>query len=414
MNNPKPPRLDLNPSSADRWTTCTASPQFIMDNWDKVPPSETVYNMEGTSAHEVAASFLQGREPRTEDTYCCPVPVDADMRWHGWNYAEYVSGLIAPGGRLLVEQKLPLWYMPGRNAIVDAAVINPDHLHIVDYKYGEGVIVSPENSLQATIYARCVVSSLSECNSLKREFPVTVHIYQPRSRNSHESPSHIWETTWAAIVELSEVATQASTWIKLAGESKKAGGKDAGLLQFKPSEKACQWCPAKGFCVARQEHLTRGIEPLAAMTDDVPMHFPPSKAVSLSQLSAILRHKSEIIRWLGDAEEYALEHMKAGNKIPGFKLVLSRGGNRYWSDPKKAAAFLLEQTILKREEVIEEKTIGPAAVEKKLGKHKFTAELMNLITKAPGSPCIAPEGDSRENIGVVDVGSEFEVITDTP
>lgn len=398
----KPPRLDLNPSSADRWTTCTASPQFIMDHWGKVPPSETVYNMEGTSAHEVAASFLQGREPRTEDAYCCPVPVDADMRWHGWNYAEYVSGLIAPGGRLLVEQKLPLWYMPGRNAIVDAAVINPDHLHIVDYKYGEGVIVSPENSLQATIYACCVINNVGVPDS--GDFPITIHIYQPRSRNSHESPFHIWETTWGDICVLSSEVEQKATWIRME--------KNESLLQFKPSEKACQWCPAKGFCVARQEHLTRGIEPLAAMTDDVPMHFPPSKAVSLSQLSAILRHKSEIIRWLGDAEEYALEHMKAGNKIPGFKLVLSRGGNRYWSDPKKAAALLLEQTILKRGEVIEEKTIGPAAVEKKLGKHKFTAELMNLIAKAPGSPCIAPEEDSRENIGAVDAGSEFEKLTE--
>ncbi len=111
-------------------------------------------------------------------------------------------------------------------------------------------------------------------------------------------------------------------------------------------------------------------------------------------------------------QSYNKEQMVAGGKLPGFKLVLSRGGNRYWSDPIKAAKLLLESTILKRDEVIEEKVIGPAAVEKKLGKHKFSADLMNLIAKAPGSPCIAPEEDSRELIGVVDAESEFEALSE--
>ena len=35
---------------------------------------------------------------------------------------------------------------------------------------------------------------------------------------------------------------------------------------------------------------------------------------------------------------------------------MSRGGNRFWSDSKRAAALLQEQTVLKREELVEEKT----------------------------------------------------------
>ncbi len=158
------PRLDLNPSSADRWTTCTASPRFILDNWDKVPESsDTVYNREGTLAHAVAAAYLlnQPEPPSLEYVEQTPLAVyqidpksrvpenqkkalevNVEMRRHGFFYSDYVESLRQPGSTLLVEQKLPLWYMPGRNAIVDAAVVNPDGLHIIDYKYGEGVPVS--------------------------------------------------------------------------------------------------------------------------------------------------------------------------------------------------------------------------------------------------------------------------------
>jgi hypothetical protein len=177
----RPPRLDLNPSSADRWTTCTASPRFILENWDKIPPSDTVYNQEGTTAHEVASALLQGREPRVSDPYHCPVPVDKEMRWHGWNYMEYVQSLRTSTefSSILVEQKLPLWYMKERNAIVDAAVINLDSMHVIDYKYGEGVVVSPVENLQTAIYAM----SVGQLSGPKpSDFPVFIHIYQPRGR----------------------------------------------------------------------------------------------------------------------------------------------------------------------------------------------------------------------------------------
>lgn len=383
--NKRPPRLDLNPSSAERWTTCTASPRFILENADKIPPSDTVYNQEGTTAHEVAAAYLQGREPRVDDPYCCPVPVDAEMRWHGWNYSEYVLGLCGKNPRLLVEQKLPLWYMKERNAIVDAAVMNDDSLHVIDFKYGEGVVVSPVNNLQAAIYA---VSVGIQGQPLPTEFPVFIHIYQPRGRAAEDGAEHVWETTWLEICQLTQKVTDVAKGIQ----------DDTELPMFAPSEKACQWCPAKGFCTARQQYLTEDIEALEVI-DDKPKHLPIAQSLSVQQIGAVLTHKEQIVKWLGDVQEYATGHLQGGGELPGWKLVLSRGGNRTWSDPKKAAALLLKDTVLKREEVIEEKVIGPAAVEKLLGKKKFSVELTNLITKTPGVPVIAPESDKREAIG---------------
>lgn len=390
------PRLDLNPSSADRWTTCTASPQFIMDNHDKIPEStDTPYNMAGTAAHEVAAAFLQNRQPGTT-----PVPVDEDMLMHGWNYHEYVLALREPGHRMLVEQKLPLWYMPARNCIVDAAVINPENLHIVDYKYGEGVVVHPERSLQATIYAQTIGSGMLPFPP--DDFPVFVHIYQPRGRAGETGPGHVWETTWGEIAQISHEISETAKLVQARGGDNSESPSLPPLV-FAPSDKACQWCPAKGFCTARQASLAEGFEVIESQST------PPAPAVlSLEQRTRIQHHAAAMKEWLDDVTAYNLERMRGGEKLPGFKLVLSRGGNRKWSDEKKAAELLVRDTVLKRSEVVEETTIGPAQVEKLIGKNKLSADLTALITKPPGSPVIAPEGDKREAIG--SAISDFEVL----
>jgi len=397
------PRLDLNPSSADRWTTCTKSPSFILENWDKIPEStDTPYNMAGTAAHEVAAAYLQNREPGET-----PVPIDEDMLLHGWNYMEYVLGLREPGSQMLVEQKLPLWYMPKRNCIVDAAVINKSNLHIVDYKYGEGVVVHPERSLQATIYAQTIGAGMLPFPP--DDFPVFVHIYQPRGRAGETGPGHVWETTWG---EIAAIAQEIHTRAKLIQahqeiEDFSAPERLNAPLVFAPSDKACQWCPAKGFCTARQASLAEGFEVLDALT---PLPKPGSSIISMEQVQRILTHKDGMISWLNDVEEWAQDYMKAGGKIPGFKLVLSRGGNRYWSKPSEAAALLARDTMLNGNEITitHREVISPAQAEKLIGKNKFSAELSNLIAKPAGSPVLAPESDKREAIG--SAISDFEVL----
>jgi len=397
----KQKRIDLNPSSADRWTTCTASPQFILDNWDRLPEENRAFADPGNTAHEVAAAFLQNRKVNLAQ---CPVPVEPEMRWHGWNYMEFVESLIKPGGKLLVEQRLPLFYMDGRSAIVDAAVINQEGIHIVDYKYGEGIIVSPVENLQATIYAYSVVWNTRKSGNVflppMDGFPIHVTIYQPRTRGDGE-PFHTWETTWGTIRNRANQIEDTACNI-LAPQDKK----DLPIV-FAPSEKACQWCPAKGFCEARQRELVKDFEELEILSPDRAPVLHRGGVLTEKQLAAIVRHGDEIKKWIDDAQAFALQHMRAGGKIEGFKLVTSRGGNRYWSDPVKAAKYLQEDTILRKEELFSEpKVVGPAAVEKLLGKGKIPARAFNLIAKPPGQPVIAPEDDPREAC-FIDGAKEF-------
>lgn len=391
------PRLDLNPSSSERWTTCTASPHFLLENWDKLPPSGSKFSEEGTTAHEVAAAMVLGREPNEAQ---CPTPIDGEMRMHAWDYMEYVNGLREKGSTITVETKYPLWYMPERNALVDVAIINPGNAHIVDLKYGEGIIVSPVENIQGAIYARSVLPRLWK-KHVGDAFPVTIHIYQPRGRDMTQ-PHHTWETTWGELVAFtSERVEKPAQRILVHGRSPQT----LSALEFAPSDKACQWCPAKGFCSARQAALTGDFGDLTVLEPKA-LAFPDT--LSEEQRVAVQTHGAEIKKWIDDVQEYNTERMKAGHPLPGFKLVLSRGGNRYWTDPKKAAALLLETTVLRKDEVIEEKVIGPAAVEKKLGKNKMNVDLVNLIDKPPGSPVIALFEDKGEAIAAVSAAEEFQ------
>lgn len=393
MTTTKPPRIDLNPSAAQRWVPCTASPRFIMENADKLPPDDTKYNQEGTTAHEVAAALLEGRPVNLVE---CPTPVTKEMHRHAWDYLEYVQGL---GGTPIVEQKFPLWYMDGRNGKVDVVTISSGHTHVVDYKYGQGVIVDPFENLQGAIYARSALREFLVFGNAPAgsflDFPVSIHIYQPRGRGAEDSPSHVWNTTWGEILEFTAQVTQAAELILTNGQT-----------EFAPSEKACHFCPAKGFCTARTKEFTRDIEVLATV-ETGPKHFPPVKAISAAQLAAVLQHGDAIKQWVNDAQDYALEYLKGGGTIGGWKLVLGRAGNRYWSNPEQAAKLLLASTHLRKEEVYETSVVSPGGAEKLLGKHALTVDLLNLVARAEGKPTIAPTADKRPEYSI-NVAAEFE------
>lgn len=393
MTTTRTPRLDLNPSAVSRWVPCTASPRFILENADKLPDDKTKFNLEGTTAHEVGAALLEGREINLSE---CPTPITKEMHRHAWGYYEYVQEL---GGNPIVERKFPLWYMPGRNGKVDVLTINGNHTHVVDLKYGKGVIVDPFENLQGAIYARSALTtairSIPEGSLM--ESPVSIHIYQPRGRGAEDSPFHVWETTWGVILEFTKQVTDAATLILADGET-----------EFAPSTKACQFCPAKGFCTARTKEFKRDIEVLATV-ETGPKHFPPVKAISAKQLAAVLEHGDAIKQWVDDAREYALDYLKGGGTIEGWKLVLGRQGNRYWTNPEQAAKLLLKDTHLRENEVWEKSVVSPGGAEKLLGKKALTLDLLNLVARADGKPTIAPAADKRPEYGI-NAALEFEKI----
>ena len=113
-------KIDVGASSAHRWTVCTASPQFILDHEADLPSDRTSYADEGTLAHAVAANILLNQ----------PIPTGLSDELVGYVNG-YVAHVQSHGGKLAVETKLPLFYMPDRNGIIDAASSTPDALSLI-------------------------------------------------------------------------------------------------------------------------------------------------------------------------------------------------------------------------------------------------------------------------------------------
>ena len=219
--------IDVGPSASGRWSVCTASPKFIVEQAEHLPEDKSVFADEGSVAHLLASKLLTN-----EDTG----PVGEEMMKHVRTYVDHVSQRKG-NGTLLVEQPVGLFYLPHRNGIVDAAVLEPNKVQIFDLKYGQGVSVEAEGNTQMAIYAESLIQSWEQITEFAPDLQVEMTIVQPRDRNNPEAVR-----TWS--LSRQELAA-------LTGDLKaKAEIALAGKGEFVPDDKACQFCAAKGLCAA--------------------------------------------------------------------------------------------------------------------------------------------------------------------
>lgn len=400
------PRLSLAASAASRWTVCTASPHFIRENWHRIPPQDTSYSLEGQIAHAVCEALLLGKS--------LPDNADEAMVEHGRAYVDYCNQLAGPNSLTFVEQKVPLWYYPDRNAIIDFAAVTADgRIVVVDYKYGAGVEVETEGNKQMAIYARCLIEDVLLDNPLfdiQGDTPITMSIFQPRTAGAPTT----WEMTWQELLKWTRFEILSSALAILESDSPEP------FLEFVPSDSTCQFCPAASFCTARARHLLGHLAPvdLVLSSPDAVLEAPatavalaPPEALDEKHLLAALAVAKQVKKWLTDIEEYATEMAGAGKPLPGFKLVEGRG-SRQWGDPD-AAAKLLKPKL--KDKTFERKLISVAQAEKELKNAavspKFKKRLDSLIVRSQGKPVLAPESDKRPALSN---GTEhFGVITDS-
>lgn len=404
----KPPRLDLGASSASRWTVCTASPSFILENHHRIPENrDTAYSLEGTLAHAVCEALLTGKPT--------PLGATAEMERHAHGYRDFCRSLSAPGAAEFVETKVPLWYYPGRNAIVDYASVTTDQVTIIDYKYGAGVPVDSFENKQMAIYARCFIETVVlglGTHDITDETKIVMAIYQPRCHR--DEPDVAWMMTWADLVEWTdekigfvadEIRDPNHPWLP---------------INFSPSDKTCQFCPASGFCTARAQHLLGDLAPLdmvltqpeQVMADPsaVTVGLAPPDALDETHLLAALAVAKSVGKWLDSIESYAQKLAADGRPLPGWKLVEGRG-SRQWADEEAAAKFLKPKL---KDQTFEKKLISVAQAEKLL-KHeplspRFKNKLESLIVRREGKPTLVPESDKRPSL--MAAANDFQQLTD--
>ena len=225
----------LSASGAHRWLHCNPSARLELEFADR----ETEAAAEGTAAHALAehklkkALKIRSRKPVS--------PYDCDeMDVHTDGYVEFVleqleeAKMLCADPLVLIEQRLDFsCYVPDGFGTGDCLIVADKLLHIIDFKYGQGVLVDAEENPQMMLYA---LGALRQFDHLYDITQVAMSIYQPRRENV---------STWTITVE--QLMDWAEHTLKPKAEMAYQGEGD-----YVPGP-WCTFCKAAVKCRARAE-----------------------------------------------------------------------------------------------------------------------------------------------------------------
>lgn len=284
-------------------------------------------------------------------------------------YADYcIDTAKEEKGLPLIEVELDLSsYIPEGFGTVDCVIVSEDTLHVIDFKYGRGVEVSPVENSQLMIYALGAYDLYSPIYDFKT---VKLTIVQPRLSAEPKT----WECDVQHLLDFAEKLKP------IADLAFKGGG------EFAPSEHTCLFCKVKYTCRARAD------KNLATMF----LQEKDPYTLSNDEIGEILAKVSDFPKWIKDLEDYALEQLLSGKEIKGYKAVEGRS-SRVWSDEKKAFETIIKDGT-EEKDLYETTPLSLAKIEKLLGKKKFTALVGEYVTKSQGKPTLTLSSDIRPSI----------------
>ena len=179
-----PKHAYLSASASHRWLACPPSAKLCAGINDSGSP----YAQQGTDAHalcEYKVEKLLGRNP--EDPIENLTWFDTEMDDCTDQYAAYVAEQIEEAKThcsdplILIEEKLDFSkWVPEGFGTGDCVIIADDVLHIIDFKYGLGVLVDAEENPQMMCYALGALNTYEYLYSIQT---IRMTIFQPRRDN---------------------------------------------------------------------------------------------------------------------------------------------------------------------------------------------------------------------------------------
>lgn len=172
----------LSASGSHRWLNCTPSARLELEFENTTSEAAR----EGTAAHALCEhklkKFLKKRSKRPVSDYNSD-----EMEECTDAYAEFVMEQYEEAKKsckdpvILIEQKLDFsCYVPEGFGTGDCIIISDDKLHIIDFKYGQGIFVEAEHNPQMMLYALGTLEIYDALYDIKE---VSMTIFQPRREN---------------------------------------------------------------------------------------------------------------------------------------------------------------------------------------------------------------------------------------
>lgn len=369
----------LSASSSHRWLHCLPSARLELEFENT---SGTAAD-EGTAAHALSEHKLKKalhiRSKRPISDY------DSDeMEECTDAYVDFIMEQVELARKscndpiVLIEQHLDFsCYVPDGFGTGDCVVIADGRLHIVDFKYGMGVLVDAVDNPQMKLYA---LGALEIYDSLYDINEVSMTIFQPRRENV---------STWTVPVD--ELKVWAEEELK-----PKAVKAYNGEGEYLPGE-WCTFCKAAVRCRARAEEKLK-----LAQTE---FKMPP--LLTDSEIEEILFILPDLTKWANEITAYATDAaVNHGKEWNGFKVVEGRSVRKY-----KDENAIAEKAVASGFKDIYRKSLIPMTeMQKLMGKTKFEEILGSLIYKPPGKPTLVLSSDKRPAMNVADAKNEFNEI----
>lgn len=357
----------LSASASHRWLSCPPSARLCEDYED----TASEYAQQGTDAHSLGeyklkkALGMKARNPKKSLQF-----YDEEMESCAESYAGYVMEQYLAAKEncsdtiVLIEQKLDFSrFVPEGFGTGDCVIVADNTLTIIDYKHGQGVLVEAEKNPQMMCYA---LGALEVFDGIYDIDNITMTIFQPRRENvSSYSMTKEELLTWA------EEVLKPTAELAFKGEGELNAGEH------------CRFCKAKATCRKRAEYnleLARFDFELPTQLEDV-------------EIEIILAKADELVSWVTDIKEYALQQAVSGKKWEDWKLVEGRSNRKYINED--AVAKIVKNAGY---DPFEHKVLGITAMTKLLGRTKFDELLSGNIEKPQGKPVLVPRSDKRQEL----------------
>ena len=386
----------LSPSGAKKWLSCAASLACEKD----IPNTSGKAAVLGTAMHTIAEvhlnAYIRGTAlplEREVGAYVLDegkgqikalispmkgaVLITADMIDQVRKYTDYCKAIIDIATYAKLEMRVNLTEVlhPGYEGVetfgtadlvaVQELANTAEHMLIIgDLKTGRHRVEAKENK-QLMLYA------LGVYRRLKRRYNITVVrlvIFQPYAGGASE-----WDISVEGLELFAKFAQKRAL---LALDAYFRGKKNLKASDFRPSTDGCQWCRFSEQCAAR----TKTVNSVLAeeLEDDFALELTPEQLVAEYEKLPLLRQHIDKV------EKAMAAALHSGKKVPGYKLVEGRQGNRAWKDTD--AVFEKYGDKLTKEVLM-----TPTEAVKVIPEE----ELKDFITRKPGAPCVTTVDDKR-------------------
>jgi len=349
-------------STAKRVINCPGSVALVQ----KMPPKpSSKYADEGTLLHDTIAEHLATLQPL--ETFLGKKYQDQVLT------QELIDEKLVPALALLdeIDPKQEMTYevetrvgfgdlLPGVFGSTDFVGRLGNKAVVLDWKFGDGVVVTAEENEQLMFYAAAAMRTDALKWAFEGATEIECVIVQPPMIRR-------WTTTPERIAQFEHQLVRA---VKAAEQP------DAGLK----AGEHCRWCAAKPVCPQMTGAVDRALQ-------------VQLKEIDAATLGQYLAKADTVEGWITDLRALAFQLLEKNIPVPGYKLV-QKQARRQWVDEAKAIAALHDMGVPRAELFSPEEIRSPTQIEKVLKKRKLALP-DDLVKSVSSGTTLASEDDSR-------------------